>query len=322
MNQTLKELYTKTYGKRFGILQKKRAAKQLTADMEERGFKCEVMKKRKGLSHCTNYFYGDKANVKTIIAVPFDTPERKFWYRTKYFPLDGTLTNKKNTLPTYAPIMIAYLFVLLLLTLFGKSLKGTVYANYASTGVFLFVLLMAYLLLQGFGNKKNANRNSASVITALEIAEALEGDEKREVGFLFLDANRGNFLGADSAAKTIEEEWHKSVEVIFLNCIACGKDLVIGYNPANRKRAQELMKYHPENKELPLIKLSDTMQAFSAMFFFRRAVMISCGDMEEEGLLVLNTGTGKDIEIDEERTKEVYDMVVGFLKSRIAIRKK
>lgn len=322
MNAQLKETYTKLYRKRFTIGQKQKAARRLSIDMEERGYACEVMKKRKGLSRCTNYFYGDKANVKTIIAVPFDTPERKFWYRTKYFPLDGTLSNKKNTLPTYAPIMIAYLIVLLLLTLFGNQLKGTIYANYASTGVFLFVLLMAYLLLQGFGNNHNATRNSASIITALEIAEALKGDEKREVGFLFLDSNRGNYLGADSAAKTIEEEWHKSVEVIFLNCIATGKDLVIGYNPGNRKRAQELLKYHPEGKELPLIKLTDTMQAYSVMFFFKRALIISSGELEEDGLLVSNTGTGKDTEINEDRTKEVYDMIVRFLKARIAIRKK
>ena len=322
MNQQLKELYCKTYGKRFTITQKKKAAKQLMQDMHEVGYACEIMKKRKGLSHCTNYFFGDTANVKTIIAVPFDTPERKFWYRTKYCPLDGTLSNKKNTLPTYAPIMIAYLVVLLLLTVFGSSLKGTAYANYASTGVFLFVLLMAYLLLQGFGNKNNYTRNSASIVMALELAAQLNKDEKREVGFLFLDGNRGNYLGADSASKEIEEEWHKSVEVIFLNCIGKGKDLVIGYNPANRKRAQEILKYHPEQKELPLIKLTDKMQAYSVMFFFKRAVVIASGDFEEEDLIVQGTGTGKDAEIDEQRVQEVHDMILGFLKSRIAIRKK
>ena len=323
MDQQLKELYCKTYGKRFTIGQKKKAAKQLMQDMQEVGYTCEIMKKRKGLSHCTNYFFGDTANVKTIIAVPFDTPERKFWYRTKYLPLDGTTSNKKNTLPTYAPIMIAYLVVLLLLTVFGEHLKGTAYANYASTGVFLFVLLMAYMLLQGFVNKTNYTRNSVSIVSAIEMAKQLNKDEKREVGFLFLDANRGNYLGADSASKIIEEEWHKSVEVIFLNCIATGKDLVIGYNPANRKRAQEILKYHPEHKELPLMKLTEEMQAYSVMFFFKRAIIIACGDLdEEEGLIVQGTGTGKDNVVDEQRVQEVQEMVLGFLKSRIAIRKK
>lgn len=322
MDTQLIEKYTKTYGKRFGIMQKKKAAQQLIKDMEQYDYPCEVMKKRKGLSHCTNYFFGDKANVKTIIAIPFDTPERKFWYRTKYFPLDGTLSNKKNTLPTYGPIMLVYLIVLLALTLFGKYLKGTAYANYATTALFLFILFMAYALLQGFGNKHNVNRNSASILMALRLASSLQKDEKREVGFLFLDANRGNYLGADSASKTIEEEWHKSVEVILLNCISVGKDLVIGYNPANRKRAQEVLKYHPEKKELPLIKLSDTMLAYSAMFFFKRAIIISSGELEDDGLLVKNTGTSKDKEMNEERMEEIYQMILGFLKSRIMIRRK
>lgn len=322
MDTQLIEKYTKTYGKRFGIMQKKKAAQQLIKDMEQYDYPCEVMKKRKGLSHCTNYFFGDKANVKTIIAIPFDTPERKFWYRTKYFPLDGTLSNKKNTLPTYGPIMLVYLIVLLALTLFGKYLKGTAYANYATTALFLFILFMAYALLQGFGNKHNVNRNSASILMALKLASSLQKDEKREVGFLFLDANRGNYLGADSASKTIEEEWHKSVEVILLNCISMGKDLVIGYNPSNRKRAQEVLKYHPEKKELPLIKLSDTMLAYSAMFFFKRAIIISSGELEDDGLLVKNTGTSKDKEMNEERMEEIYQMILGFLKSRIMIRRK
>lgn len=323
MNQQLMDVYAKTYGKRFTILQKKKCAEQLKKDMSERGYACEELKKRKGLSHCRSYFFGDKANVKTIVAVPFDTPERKFWYKTQYYPMDGTLSNKKNSFPTYAPIMIAYVLVFILLSVFGEHLKGTSYADLASTGVLLFILLMAYMLLQGFGNKQNYNRNTAAFVTALELAEALNKDERREIGFLFLDANRGNYLGADSSSKIIEEEWHKSVEVIFLNCIGVGEDMVVGYNAANRKRAEEIIKYTDLEKKPVLQKLSDEMRAFSVMFFFKRAVVISSGTLDEDGnLKVEKTGTGKDITVEETRVDEIRKMVLGFLKARVAVRGK
>ena len=88
----------------------------------------------------------------------------------------------------------------------------------------------------------------------------------------------------------------------------------IGFNPQNRKLANEIAKYHPKKKAIDVIKLNEDMRTQSAMAYFKKAVVISCGELDDAGsLCVTGTGTGKDKYIDMETLDGNVAMVKEYL---------
>ena len=153
-------------------------------------------------------------------------------------------------------------------------------------------------MLHGFHNTHNANRNSASIAAAVEIAKSFDKDERRRIGFLFTDKNKMRFLGAESSAKDLYDSG-KNPTMICLDCIAKGENVQIGFNPQNRKLANEIAKYHPTDKHIAAVKLTEEMRLQNAMSYFKKAVVISAGELDSDGNLVVEgTGTGRDKEVD------------------------
>ena len=110
MDKTVLEKYTKTYGTRFSRRQKKRFIEALHQDFHALGYEPTMIEGKKLLSHAHNYLYGNMKQMKTVIVVPYDTPERKFWKKVLYFPFDGTKTANKTMVATYVPIAAADYF--------------------------------------------------------------------------------------------------------------------------------------------------------------------------------------------------------------------
>lgn len=96
MDKTVLEKYTKTYGTRFSRRQKKRFIEALHQDFHALGYEPTMIEGKKLLSHAHNYLYGNMKQMKTVIVVPYDTPERKFWKKVLYFPFDGTKTANQD----------------------------------------------------------------------------------------------------------------------------------------------------------------------------------------------------------------------------------
>ena len=85
MDKTVLEKYTKTYGTRFSRRQKKRFIEALHQDFHALGYEPTMIEGKKLLSHAHNYLYGNMKQMKTVIVVPYDTPERKFTERKCFF---------------------------------------------------------------------------------------------------------------------------------------------------------------------------------------------------------------------------------------------
>ena len=56
------------------------------------------------------------------------------------------------------------------------------------------------------------------------------------------------------------------------------------------------------------------MRSQHMMAYFKKAVMVACGELEGEDLCVLGTHTGKDTELDEGLLDRVKKMLLGYLK--------
>ena len=147
----------------------------------------------------------------------------------------------------------------------------------------------------------------------MEVAHSLSKEERAKTGFLFTDKNKQYFLGAEASANYFHEQ-HKQPELIVLDCIGKGSCMQIGFNPQNRKLAAELAKHDPSKTTIECVKLNETMRSQHMMAYFKKAVMVACGELEGEDLCVLGTHTGKDTELDEGLLDRVKKMLLGYLK--------
>lgn len=314
MNTSMIEKYTKTYGVRFTRAQKKKSIQALQEDFKELGYECSLIRGKKLISRADNYLFGNMKQMKNVIVVPYDTPERKFWHKVIYFPFDGTKTANKTMAATYVPILM--LFVVVFGGLYGvQPLLDSVVATTAiSLVLFALTIVLIYWMLHGIHNRKNYNRNSASIAVALELASKLDKNERRKTGFLFTDKNKMRFLGAESSANDFTNNG-KSANFICLDCVTNGSNLMIGYNPQNRKAAQEIAKSYPQKKmTIETVKLSEDMRLQSAMSYFKRGVIIARGEVDKDGsLFVMGTGTGKDTSVDEKSADAVVEMLYQYL---------
>lgn len=314
MSENRIEKYTKTFGTRFTLRQKSRFTDELTKEFSDLGYEMKTIEGRKWLNKAKDLFYGNMKTAKTVIVMPYDTPEKKFWHKIFYFPFDGAKTANKTMAATFVPIVVVYAVILLFVFFGGKLVTDPAVSSILSVVMFALLLFLVYFMMHGIRNTKNYNRNSASIIAALDIAEKLSKDERKKVAFLFTDKNKSRFLGADIAAKEFKEVG-KNPNVIYLDCVATGRVLQIGYKPQNRKLAQEVIKSDPLKKNIEVVKIAEDMQFQSPMAFFDKAISISYGEQDDEGrLYVLGTCTGKDSVIEPEKVDRIAQMVVNYLK--------
>lgn len=309
------EKYVGSYGVRFSRRQKQRFAEELKKDMQEAGYgDCTLIKGRKLLSRAEDLFFGNMKMMRTVIVVPYDTPERRLWHKVLYYPQHGTRNANKNMLATFAPIVIIYLLLLIGLWGIERIVTTPKIAVFASFVMFLLVLLLLYMMVHGVANRHNANRNTIALAKAVALAARLDRDEKRRVAFLFTDKNKSAHLGASVAQKEFAKAG-KNPNIICLDCIGRGSIVQIGCNPQNRKLGNELAQHAGKRIKKPsTIKLEDTMRIQNMMNNFRNAVIISAGEKDKDGhLFVAQTATGKDREVSQAQADNIIDMVYGYL---------
>lgn len=314
MDQTIWKKYSEEFGARFTARQKEKFRRALMADFEELGYKSEIVEGKKFLTKARNVMFGSLKHAKTVIAVPYDTPQKVYWLKSYFFPLDGMATANKSLLPVFGPVLALYLILLVLmygLDGFVSEISGV---KVAMTVIILLIIVVFYMMLHGITNKKNYNRNSAGIYAAYEIAKALTKDERRNVVFLFVDSNRTKHLGARIAAEDFLKQT-KNPNVIVLNGFANGSNMQLGYNANNKKLAQDINKVFPNGARLKMVQLTNDMRTSSPMEHFSKAVTIGAGEFDKKGrLCVMGTGTSKDTIIQEENIEKVITMVGAFLK--------
>lgn len=318
MNSKIFEQYTKTYGKRFSRAQKNKFKKALVADMEAFGYQETTIEgKRLLVLKAEDYFFGNMKRMKHVVVVPYDTPERKFWPKVYYYPLNGTKTMNKSLIAGYTPLILMYILILVVIYGGGSLIQDPRVQTLLSLIMFAFVLLLLYMMLHGFGNKKNVNRYSSSVAAAVELASRLTKDERQQVAFLFTDKNKSNFFGAKLAQERFIKEG-KNPSVIVLDTIGKGSVTQIGFNPQNRKFALEVAKEYPDSSiSLEAIKLDENMRLSSSMSYFHKAIVIASGELDDKAqLYVLGTATGKDQLADEKHIDQIVDMLESYFKKQ------
>lgn len=177
MNKKIIDKYTKEYGVRFSRRQKRKASLVLFEDMKDAGYEGTMISGRKVFSKAENYLFGNIKTMKTVIVIPFDTPQHCFWRRVSYYPLNGNKSANKSVLPMFAPVILLYLMVFVMLWIADHFVTSPQLAFGISLFIYFLIFFLLYLMTIGIANRNNYNRYSLSVATAIELAQKLGKDE-------------------------------------------------------------------------------------------------------------------------------------------------
>lgn len=302
------EYLTKHLSVRFSKRQKQNAAAWISDEMEKQGYLCETIRHKKYFTSVRNIVAGNLKQAKTIIVVPYDTPSRVFWHKFLYYPLDGNLSARKSLFPMYVPIFLLYFLMLALMygIPYFMPTPEAVSAAYIA-GIVLLVLIVA-LLAKGIPTRKNAIYH-AGVAAALELAASLEKEQKRNVAFVFTDQNSGKFYGAYYVRLRLDE-LKKSAQVITLNGVGAGGELVIGYTKGQKKNAQELIKAAGKHHRVASKSMDSEMLVQSAMQYFPKGIVVASGVYDEKhNLYIDRLRRNHDDQVDEKQLEVIVSML-------------
>lgn len=314
MMEHLLHTYIHTYGKRFTRRQKRAFGNALLHDMKEAGYDGERKVGKHLIFRAENYIFGNLKTAKRVIMVPYDTPERKFWFHVPYYPLHGMRTSQKTMKATYLPLIILYLFIFLGLKI-TDLFTSPMLVNTVAFLMFLFVLFLIYVMFHGIGNKHNAIRNSSSICTAVALAKRLSKDEKRQTVFIFTDKNKYNFLGTKCIQELFEKQGKNPI-VIMLDCVGAQGDVYIGYAPHQRKIANECLKaMKGKTDTIEVVKMNENMRMQHTAGYFKKVIVVCTGEKDkDQEVCVYDTGTRKDKTVSLEQMKTVEDMLYLYIK--------
>lgn len=316
MDQEVFQKYRKTYGVRFSSRQKRAARQALTEDFEDLGYQAHSLHKRRYLRYVDNLIFGNIHHARTVIIVPYDTPQRVFWWKNRYFPFNGTHTLNKGILSLLAPVVVVYVGLFALLHFGEQYFHEPAQIRILSILMLVILGLLVYGMMHGIANRHNDNRNTAGITAAIEIAKTLNKDQRRNTAFLFLDGNYGRFYGAQLAAETFQNE-HKNPNVILLNTFAKGSVIQIGYGSKGKKIALDLHQMSESIKTMEIVAMNDAMRLSTPMEYFPKAIAISAGEIDAKGeLCVLGTATPKDRQIDTENVDAVVALLQTYIKKQ------
>lgn len=314
MNHTIWNKYSKEFGVRFYRRQKRKAAKAIIEDFHSIGYeKHDWIKKQSLFGKAENFYIGNFNQAKTIFLVPYDTPQRMFFFKSYFYPLDGTSTMNKTFLPIFGPSIFIYL-CMLFVNYFAKDFVTN--ANLLKVIVLLMsflLLFLCYFMIKGFANPVNESRHSASIYTAYEIARRLSIDQKRKVAFLFLDTNKTKHYGAKIAAEYLET-LNRQPNIIVLQTLGKGSITALGYPTHHKKIVQDLNKASNKTLHCKQIEMNESMRESTITKYFPKACVIANGELDEkQRILVQHTANKKDKGVDLQQLHLIVDMIINYL---------
>lgn len=214
----LMTLFGIVHGVRYTESQKKAFQEALAEHFKKAGF--QGKKQRKG--NITNLIFGDIAAARTVFVIPYDTPQRYYLPKVKYYPssqkknlkvLSQELLFKTAAVAGVGVICVA---VLLLARQLDPMFKTLLWI----TG---FVgIVIALNLFNTIPNPVNFSLNSAGIALAADLA--IRHKHPKTVAFVFVDGYYKNYEGIKMYLSSYGTQQQRH---LFLECLGEGDTLFI-----------------------------------------------------------------------------------------------
>ena len=308
--KTMKELmmlFGVTLAKRYTRAQKRIFYSQAEPLFKELGFLFEFQQSRSRLSQITNIIIGNLAKAHYIVLCPYDTPAKSLLpYR--YYPFNWSdnarQENREIIVQTlfYAGVCALIYFVAAQFSVLAMWSKIT------SIVVLSALLIFSYKLIIGIANPINFNRNSASLALLFSLAQHTRRQNK--VAYVLLDKNTGSNAGLKLLA---ESQRVKDQNLIFLDCLANGKEIVCAHEPASNAEAQKLMAALPQIKFIDHQFEDKDRMKDTNLQIFPNMLHLCVGEVENRKFLVRNTRSKNDFKVDIPRLEMLREGLIKYL---------
>lgn len=290
-------------GRRFKAKEKLRFLAAIAADFKEAGYGAQLSYHQKGRRKLANLYLGDCVQAKTLVVCNYDTPLRKFFLHRPYVPFSYSKQAKENQSAQLVPLLVLALVGLAGFGLFGLPVLSDHHFNGWDVAVLACLLgltLALAILSNGVGNRVNFNRNTSAVLVCLGLAQQLQGD--RDVAFVLTDDGCRSVLGDEmirlSLPTTLDQK-----RVIKLEPVGVGNHCVIHCRQANMAFAQRLLAALPKNLQGEILIFDDSIPSSAQLY--KQGIVLACGSMDQGELVIMNSGTPKDAEVNINQIMEI-----------------
>lgn len=299
-------LFGVTLAKRYTKRQKRIFYSQAEPYFKNLGFSVKLQTIKKKLLEVSNITIGDINRADHLIVCPYDTPSRSLLLY-KYYPfnLSKNLTQEKREVFLHSFIYI--LSSLIAYFVFRQYLTFSILMRVLSIFLFACLIFFCYRLIVGIPNPVNFNRNSASIALAAALAERLK--KNRNVAFVLLDNTASSNTGWRVFA---DDESLKNKNIIYLDCLASGENLVCAHSratiPQARKLAEKLAGVNVIDQVVPDGQIKDTK-----LQYFPQMLQICTGTIEDHYFFVENTRSKRDFKVDIPRLENLCDGLFKYI---------
>ena len=200
---------------------------------EQLGYPCTV---ESGSLGSRNLVIGNPEQADYLVTAHYDTCAR--------LPIPNFLTpcNFRPFLLWQVVLVLLILGVCILMGLGVGFLTGS--GAIGSWCGYLMIWVILALMLIGPANPSNANDNTSGVVTLLEIAKSMPGNQRKKVCFVLFDLEEAGLIGSASYRKAHKSQTDRQM-VLNLDCVGDGDYLTLFPTKRlkkDRKRLKSLYK--------------------------------------------------------------------------------
>lgn len=316
MEKKMMEKYFETYGKRFSKREKRAFQKAIIEDFKVLGYPSNMTIERAKFTKLENIYIGNPKQAKVAYVIPYNTPARVFWNKHKVYPQDGYYNLKKLFLPTYIPMFVGYGLLLAFVYVVPSFISQDV-LNIFYPACFAYLFLLMWFIFKGFGNKHNVQNNSASIVLALQLAQALPKAQKNEAMFIFTDGNKPSTSLANDQVMNYVKTYNKVRMPMFaLFCIGRGTTLSLLCDRNHKAVGKELGKKYKGTTKFTCNYRNDSDKNNTVIEKFPQAMMLSSGVKKGDYFVVDGTATPNDCTVDEVVMQDAYTVLLEYMKKR------
>ena len=182
---------------------------------EQLGYPCTV---ESGSLGSRNLVIGNPEQADYLVTAHYDTCAR--------LPIPNFLTpcNFWPFLLWQVVLVLLILGVCILMGLGVGFLTGSVAIG--SWCGYLMIWVILALMMIGPANPSNANDNTSGVVTLLEIAKSMPGNQRKKVCFVLFDLEEAGLIGSASYRKAHKSQTDRQM-VLNLDCVGDGDNLTL-----------------------------------------------------------------------------------------------
>ncbi len=285
-----------TLGKRNTKKQKQLFIEEVSKIAQSYDWDIEFFNKKKFGFINSHMVIGDLKKAKHVVMAAYDTPTKLLLPNQKYYPFKQEKNFSTDQLNLVLQVIVSSilfigLYVLVSNTVMWKSwiLKTIVW------GISFIVFTQLFKLMTGYPNRFNHNRNSASLVVIIDLLK--EKSLKNKVAFVLVDKASSGMEGYKDIREQNLIPTH--TKTLILDGLASGEILALATSHKFERNAQEFIENFKTDITLKAYKEeSSENQIFS---YFPSGMMLVSGDRYNNDLVLENTRTKKDYDVNVER---------------------